>query len=221
MKTTLLFSTLLAGLALAGCNKSTRTSTASTDPAVDPTVTTRTDTYGTTAGTTSGAVAADVRRGTSNAADTTREAGRDVRDAARSAGAEMREAGRDASAALSRTGDKMEAKFTEWKLDAKDIDADLAAKRPIVRTKDTAGSPTGNMVKSTLQSAVEGRIKADAELSNLKLDINADRKGEIQLEGKALNAGQIARAMALALDTDGVHKVTSKIRIDDDAVKNK
>ncbi|MDO8539006.1 MAG: BON domain-containing protein [Opitutaceae bacterium] len=218
MKKSLLFTTLVIGLALTGCNKSTRTSTAATDstttpPPADTTVAARTEAA-------SREVAADVRRGASNAAEATREAGRDVRDATRSAGSEIREAGRDASAALANAGDKLHAKYTEWKLNAQDLDADIAAKRPIVRTKDIAGAPTGTMDKSTLQSAVEGRIKADAELANLKLDINADRKGEIQLEGKAQNAGQIAHAMALALDTDGVYKVTSKIRIDDDAVKN-
>lgn len=213
MKKSLLFTTIIIGIALTGCNRETRTSTAdttATPAATDPAYSARAD-----------AVASDVRRGASNAAEATREAGRDVRDAAREAGAEIKEFGRDASAAMARAGDKIEAKYTEWKLNAQDLEADIAAKRPIVRTKSNTGAPTGSMDKSTLQTAVEGRIKADAELANLKLDINADRKGEIQLEGKAQNASQIARAMAIALDTDGVQKVTSKIDIDEDAVKRR
>ena len=63
-----------------------------------------------------------------------------------------------------------------------------------------------------MKSAVEGRIKADSELANLKLDVNAKANGEIQLEGKAQNADQVGKAIALALDTDGVTKVTSKIK---------
>lgn len=216
MKKTLLFTTIIIGIALTGCNRETRTSTA--DTTATPANTDTTYTAARTDAATS-EVASDVRRGANTAAEATREAGRDVRDAARAAGSEIKEFGRDASAAMARAGDKIEAKYTEWKLNAQDLEADIAAKRPIVRTKSNAGAPTGSMDKSTLQTAVEGRIKADAELANLKLDINADRKGEIQLEGKAQNASQIARAMAIALDTEGVQKVTSKIDIDEDAVK--
>lgn len=216
MKKTLLFTAVLTGLALAGCNRDTRTSTATTDTAAttDTTATTRADA-------TSREVSNDIRRGADQTAAATREAGRDLGDATREAGREMREFGREASDALARAGDKLEAKYQEWKLNAKDIEADLAADRPIVRTRNNANAPTGKVDRSTLKTAVEGRIKADAELANLKLDINANRNGEIELEGKAQNAKQVARAMALALDTEGVVKVTSKVDLDDDAVKNR
>lgn len=224
MKKTLLFSSLVIGIALTGCNKSTRTSTAANDPAA-------TDPYATT-NATSREVAADVRAGADDAGDAVREAGRDTRDVAREAGSdikaasreagqELREFGRDTRDALANAGNEIEAKFAEWKLDVDDIQADLAADRPIVRTKSTAGAPTGTMDKSTLQTAVEGRIKADSELANLKLDVNAEDNGEIELEGKAQNAQQVARAMGLALDTDGVQKVTSKIDLDDDATRRR
>lgn len=223
MKKTLLFSSLVIGVALVGCNRETRTSTAATDTATTDTATTApattTPDYSARADAASREVASDVRRGADNVAAASREAGRDMRDATREAGREVREFGRDAAAAMDRAGDKIEAKFQEWKLDAKDLEADLAADRPIVRTKSAAGAATGNVDRSNLKNAVEGRIKADAELANLKLDINAKSNGEIELEGKALNAGQVARAMALALDTEGVQKVTSKIDLDDDAVK--
>lgn len=150
-----------------------------------------------------------------------REAGNDLSRAANRAGDKIERAGERTAAAMSNMGHDIKAKYTEWKLDAKDLQADITGKRDIVRTRDVAGAPTGNIDKSTLQAAVKGRIMADPELANLKLDINADQKNAIQLEGKAQNSDQIARAIALALDTDGVYKVTSKIRIDDDAVKNR
>lgn len=237
MKKTILLTSLVLGLALAGCNRSTRTASDETTPATDPaystTTTAPTDTTTTTAAgttttapagtttTTGDTLANDVRRGADATGDTMREAGRDIRQAGREAGQEMREMGREASAALSRAGNNIESKFQEWRLNAKDIEADLAADRPIVRTRADAGAPTGNMDKSTLQSAVEGRIKADSQLANLKLDVNAQSSNEIELEGKAQNASQVARAIGLALDTEGVQKVTSKIDLDDDAVKNR
>lgn len=203
MKKTLLISTLVAGALLTGCNKTTRTDTTATDTTARPADTTRTDT-----------TAARVD-------DAARDTSRDIARAADRAGDKIEAAGHRAGQAMSNMSHDISAKLTEWKLNARDLEADIAAKRDIVRTREVSTAPTGAMDKSTLQAAVEGRIKADSELSMLKLDINADRKGEIQLEGKAQNASQIARAMALALDTDGVAKVTSKIRIDEDAVKGR
>jgi len=187
MKKTFLFTTLIAGAALVGCNKSTKTPTATTD------TTTR-----------DAAVA--------NADTAATRAGNDLRSAANNAGDALHSAG----TAMANT-----ARQTEWKLTADDINADLAAHRDIVRTRDNASTTaTGKMDKSVLKSAVEGRIKADSELANLKLDVNPKSDGEIQLEGKAQTADQIGKAIALALDTDGVTKVTSKIKLDDNAVKH-
>jgi osmotically-inducible protein OsmY len=112
------------------------------------------------------------------------------------------------------------ARTMEWKLSANDIQADLDAHRDIVRTKDASGAATGKIDKDVLKSAVEGRLKADSELANLKIDVNPKATGEIQLEGKALTADQVGKAIALTLDTDGVTKVTSKIKLDKDAVKH-
>ena len=206
MKKTLLITTIAIGLAAAGCNKTTRTQTAAND-----TTTAR------TADETAAAARADAARMEAAA----RDAGSDIKNTAQRAGNKIERAGERTADAMRNVGHDIKAKYTEWKLDAKDLADDIAGKRDIVRTRDAAGAPTGNIDKSTLQAAVKGRIMADPELANLKLDINADRKNEIQLEGKAQNADQIARAIALALDTDGVYKVTSKIRIDDDAVKNR
>jgi hyperosmotically inducible periplasmic protein len=202
MKKTLLFSTLVIGLALAGCNKSTRTDTAATDST-------------TTAARTTDQTVASTEAASRNAAN-------DLSRAANSAGDSLERAGRSAANAMSNAAHNVSAKLTEWRLSAQDIQADLAADRDIVRTKEaSAGAPTGTMDRSTLKTAVEGRIKADSELANLKLDVNAERGGAIQLEGKALTAEQVGRAIAVALDTEGVTKVTSKIDLDKDAVKTR
>jgi uncharacterized lipoprotein NlpE involved in copper resistance len=194
MKKTLLFTTLVAGLALVGCNKSTRSTTASTDTTTPAATTpTSTDTLANRTDAAANRVGADMKNAANNAGDALRSAGNSMASTARA---------------------------VEWKLTANDINADLAAHRDIVRTRDNAGTATGNVDKSVMKSAVEGRIKADSELANLKLDVNAKANGEIQLEGKAQTADQVGKAIALALDTDGVTKVTSKIKLDDNAVKH-
>ena len=204
MKNTLLFTTLIAGLALTGCNKSTRTST--TDTAVPST----TDTAATTTPTTTDTVGAKVDRTGDRVADATRNAADNVRDASRSAAASMREAGRDVS-----------ARMKEWRLSASDIEADVMAKRPVVRTRTDAIAPTGKIDEDTLESAIKGRLSADSQLADLKFDVNANSKGEVELEGKARTTDQIAHAMAVALDSDSVTKVTSKIKLDPDAGPNR
>jgi osmotically-inducible protein OsmY len=202
MKNTLLFTTLVAGLALTGCNKSTRTSTADTTvPPADTTVTTTprsTDTVG-----------AKIDRAGDRVADATRNAADNVRDASRDAAASMRQAGRDLS-----------ARMTEWRLSNSDIEADVMAKRDVVRTRDGV-TPTGKIDKGTLEKAIKGRLHSDPMLADLKFDANANDKGEVTLEGKARTVDQIAHAMAVALDNDGVAKVTSKIKLDPDAGPNR
>jgi hypothetical protein len=184
MKNTLLYTTLIAGIALAGCNKSTRTSTA--DTTVPPTDTAKpaaTDTVG-----------AKIDR-----------AGDRVADATRDAAAGLRQAGRDIS-----------ARMTEWRLSSSDIEADVVANRAIVRTR-TDAAPMSNLDKGTLEKAIKGRLTTDMQLADLKFDVNANKMGEVELEGKARTTDQIARVIATALDTDGVTKVTSKIKLDPDA----
>jgi osmotically-inducible protein OsmY len=203
MKNTLLFTTIIAGLALTGCNKSTRTSTA--DTAVPP----ATDTPATTPATTD-TLGARADRAGDRVADATRNAADNVRDASRDAAASMRQAGRDVSARMS-----------EWRLSASDIEADVMANRPVVRTRTDAVTPTGKIDADTLESAIKGRLHADSKLADLKFDVNANNKGEVELEGKARTTDQIAHAMAVALDSDSVTKVTSKIKLDPDAAPNR
>lgn len=195
MKNTLLFTTLVAGLALTGCNKSTRTSTADTLPPPAP----ASDTVG-----------AKIDRAGDRVADATRNAADNVRDATRDAAASMRQAGQDIS-----------TRMTEWKLNASDIEADVLAKRDIVRTRTDALTPTGKIDKGTLEKSIKGQLHSDPMLADLKFDVNANTKGEVELEGKARTTDQIAHAMAVALNHDGVAKVTSKIKLDPDAGPNR
>lgn len=192
MKNTLLYTTLIAGIALAGCNKSTRTSTADTIPATDtPTATPATPAPTDTAG-------AKIDRAGDRVADATR----------------------DATAALRQTGRDISARMTEWRLSSSDIEADVVAGRAIVRNR-TDAAPMSNLDKGTLEKAIKGRLTTDMQLADLKFDVNANKMGEVELEGKARTTDQIARAMATALDTDGVTKVTSKIKVDPDAGPNR
>jgi osmotically-inducible protein OsmY len=212
MKNTLLFSTLVIGLALTGCNKSTRTSTAANDAtrASYPADTTTTPTTTTTTTSSTDTLGSKIDRAGDRISDASRNAADRVSDTTRDAAASMRQAGHDLS-----------AKMTEWRLSASDIEADVNAGRPVVRTNSAAGAPTGKLDADNVEKTIKGKLQADSKVADLKFDVNANSKGEVELEGKARNAEEIAAAMACALDTEGVTQVTSKIKIDPKAGPNR
>lgn len=203
MKKSLLFTTLLAGLVLAGCNRSTQTDTASTDPAM--TTPSSTSTTSTAATTTEPTVGQRV----DNAAD---RAGDAIADASRSARNSIEQAADNTGDALSRAGNEISAEWNEWKLSAQDLEADLRADRPIVRTRSAAGAPTGNVDKSQLKSNVQASVQKHAA-SIEDLDVEIDNQTEVVLTGEAMSADQVGKAIGSALSTEGVTKVTSKIKL--------
>jgi len=234
MKNTLLISTALIGLAIAGCNKSTPTSTAANDPTYPNSTSTTSDQAAADSRAASGSMAADTSATTgamtadahtannSMATDTRAATGSmaaDARNAANKASDSVRSGANSASNAMANvTGNVAHtARLTEWRLNSADIQADIDANREIVRTKTVVGAPTGNMDKSTVQAAVEGRIKADTDLSTFKIEVDPGRNGEVNLDGEVNSADQVGKAIALALDTDGVTKVTSKIEVSKNA----
>jgi len=110
------------------------------------------------------------------------------------------------------TGD-VSARISEWKLNSTDIQSDLDRGTTIVRTRqDVVGAPTGNTDDSVIESMVKGKIQADPQCANAMIDVSA-HNGEVSLKGNADSANIIGRAIALALDTQGVTKVSSDIKV--------
>jgi osmotically-inducible protein OsmY len=83
----------------------------------------------------------------------------------------------------------------------------------IVRTKDSVvGAPTGATDDEVVKTMVKGKLQADSDTSKATFDVEA-KNGEVMLKGTADSAAAIGRAMALALDTQGVTKVSSDVKI--------
>jgi hyperosmotically inducible protein len=103
--------------------------------------------------------------------------------------------------------------MTEWRLGDTELQADLDRGVAIVRTKDSVvGAPTGNTDDSVIETRVKGKLQADSETSKAMIDVSA-KSGEVTLKGSADSAGQVGRAIALALDTQGVTKVSSEVKV--------
>jgi len=111
------------------------------------------------------------------------------------------------------TGADVTTRITEWRLSESELQADLDRGVTIVRTKETVvGAPTGNSDDQVIKTMVKGKLQADSETSKAMIDADAS-KGEVMLKGTADSASQIGRAIALALDTQGVSKVSANIKV--------
>lgn len=106
----------------------------------------------------------------------------------------------------------MSSRITEWRLSATEIQSDLDRGVTIVRTKDIVGAPTGSTDDQVVETMVKGKIQADLEVAKANIEVDA-KNGEIMLKGSADSAATVGRAIALALDTQGVTKVSSDVKV--------
>lgn len=94
-----------------------------------------------------------------------------------------------------------------------EIQADLDRGVTIVRTKDSVvGAPTGSTDDEVVETMVKGKLQADSQTSDASIEVDAEN-GEVMLKGSADKADVVGRAIALALDTQGVSKVSSDIKV--------
>lgn len=105
-------------------------------------------------------------------------------------------------------------KFAEWHLTPDEIKEDLGKTGQVVRSK--ARSAGGSIAHATSNARIVAVIKArytlDNELSARTIDIDCDA-GKVTLNGTVASTALISKAVALALDTDGVTDVTSKLTV--------
>lgn len=117
------------------------------------------------------------------------------------------------STATSTDSRDVSARIAEWHLAPSDIQSDLDRSMTIVRTRQMpANTSAAFLDDSVVITLVKSKLQADNELSSLTLDVQS-HNGEVQLKGKAQSAAQIGRAIAMALDTEGVAKVSSDITL--------
>lgn len=119
-----------------------------------------------------------------------------------------RDAASDAKAAL-------DAKLTDWDLTPTEIETDLKKSGRIVREKAAAAGEktSGVFDNARLVTVINGKYVADNQLSALKIDVDADA-GVITLTGNVGTAELAGRAVALALDTEGVSRVIGVLKVD-------
>jgi len=98
----------------------------------------------------------------------------------------------------------------QWRLTPDDIRSDLSQTGEVVRTQSARVG--GKISDARITAVIKSKYVLDRDLS--ALDIHVDtHDGYVTLTGTAASAALIGRAVALALDTDGVTNVTAKLAI--------
>ncbi|HSI08723.1 MAG TPA: BON domain-containing protein [Rariglobus sp.] len=113
------------------------------------------------------------------------------------------------------TKDAIADKLVEWKLTPSDIKDDLQKSGRVVRDKTVAaGEKVGGVIDNArLVTVINGKYVADKDLSALKINVDAS-EGVVTLKGTVASVDLIGRAVALALNTEGVIQVVSLLTVD-------
>lgn len=126
-----------------------------------------------------------------------------AQDSADAAMAKTRAAASDFSEALA-------AKMQAWHLSPEDIRADLA------RSGQVARENTARLREKAVDARIVAMIKAkfvlDRDLSANAITVEST-DGDVTLGGTVPAENLIGKAVALAMDTDGVHHVTARLTV--------
>ncbi len=116
-------------------------------------------------------------------------------------------------AAISAT-DAISDKLSDWRLSSSDIKEDLAKSGEVVRTKAKAAghSIAAASSNSRIVAVVKAKYTLDKELHARDIEVSCDA-GNVTLRGTVVNEALIGKAVALALDTDGVIQVKSLLTV--------
>lgn len=105
-------------------------------------------------------------------------------------------------------------KIVQWHLTPDEIKSDLQQTGQVVRTK--AQEVGSNLSTKTSNARIVTVIKAkyalESDLSARAIEVDCD-SGIVTLRGSAANPALIAKAVGLALDTDGVVRVNSLLTV--------
>lgn len=129
--------------------------------------------------------------------------GEKVNRAAQGMGEKTRELARE-------THETVSEKLKEWKLTPADVQEDLRRGGEIVRKK--ARQTGAGLSDARILAVVKAKYVLDRELSARAIDVDV-AAGQVTLRGEVSSAPLVGHAIALALDTDGVATVVSRLSV--------
>jgi len=102
------------------------------------------------------------------------------------------------------------AKLAAWHLTPEEISKDLSRTGQVVRTK--AEAVGDSIANARIVATIKAKYTLDKDLSGRAIEVACDN-GHVTLSGSTSNPTLIAKAVALALDTEGVTQVTAKLAV--------
>jgi hypothetical protein len=150
--------------------------------------------------------------GASSVRDRAQEVLRTAADQTRATAATLAEKSREVAGTVKEDWDR---KRVEWRLTDSDIRTDLDKTGVLIREKTgVAGEKLGAaMDNARVVTVINSKLVADPDLSALKIDVDADH-GVVTLKGTVKSLELVARATALALETQGVTQVISMLSVE-------
>ena len=106
--------------------------------------------------------------------------------------------------------DSISNRLQEWKLTPADIKDDLARTGQVVRAKSQAVG--ARIDDARIVTVIKAKYVLDSSLSARAIGVEC-HDGEVTLSGTAGSADLVGRAVALALDTNGVRNVVSHLTV--------
>jgi len=116
--------------------------------------------------------------------------------------------------AASSTRDAIEDKLKSWHLTGSDIKDELARTGKVIREKSAVvGQKISDATADArITASIKAKLVADSGLSTLKISVSTT-DGIVTLSGAASSVEQIGKAMAVALEVEGVKQVISTIQV--------
>ena|SRR2546422_6752990 len=110
--------------------------------------------------------------------------------------------------------DKLGEKLAAWHLTGDDVKDELSRTGKVIRRQmhDLSASIADATADARITAAVKAKLIKDPDLSALSISVNTS-EGRVTLSGTAFSHQDIGKAMAIALDTDGVREVVSTLQV--------
>ncbi|MCX7886771.1 MAG: BON domain-containing protein [Verrucomicrobiae bacterium] len=128
--------------------------------------------------------------------------------------AEIREVQDRAAAGVRQTVEALDAKLRAWHLSTPEIKAELAATGKVIRrsAREFGHAASSAASDAAITAKIKAKYLAEPGLSVWRISVNTTA-GHVTLAGSVPSHDLIAKAIALALETEGVVDVTSNIQV--------
>lgn len=126
----------------------------------------------------------------------------------------VRQAQDSTATTLRQTADTVEAKLAAWHLTNADIEQELKQTGKVVRRqmRELGATVADATADARITAQIKGKLALNQELSAKSITVSTT-DGRVTLSGTVASAKLIGKALALALETEGVREAASTLKV--------